>query len=165
MKYSYIGVFVPSESDNISDRRFHTVEKNGSVDRRLIPEIVRNDAMKNSSIDEYALRNHWTLAMGETRIVNSFWGDFNKLKAQIKGFPSVSKVKSKQSKTKSCVIGYTKSGSLKTVKNKINSMYGKDIPIFWGKDAFEIQTRFLWVGDNNYFFDEADEFWGGKLAY
>lgn len=165
MKYSYVGVFVPSDSDDISDRRFHTVEKSSSVDRKLIPEIVRNDAIKNSSIDEYALRNYWTLAMGETRIVNSSWGNFNKLKAQIEGLPSVSEVKSKQSRTKSCVIGYTNSGALKTLKNKINSMYGKDIPIFCGKDAFEIQTRFLWIGDNNYFFDDIDKVWGGKLEY
>lgn len=165
MKYSYVGVFVPSESDNISDRRFHTVEKNSSVDRQLIPKIVRDDATKNSSIDEYALRNHWTLALGETRIINSAWDTLNKLKKQIKGFPSVKEVKAKKSKTKSCVVGHTDSNALKTVKNKIKSMYGKDIPIFCGKNAFEIQTRFLWVGDNDYFFDDANEVWGGKLEY
>lgn len=165
MKYSYTGVFVPSGCDGISDRNFYTLERNNSIDRKLIPEVVRSDAVRNSSIDEYALRNHWTLAMGETSIINPPWNNFDELEEDIRCLSSVSKVKSKKSKTKSCVIGYIKSESVNTVKNKIKHMYGKNVPVFWGKDHFEIQTRFLWVGHSNYFFDDVEEVWNGELEY
>lgn len=161
MKFKHEGVFVPVNSKNVTERIFNSVITEKRVDRDKIPRLIKKSAVSDGQIDRYAIRNHWTLALGQTQIINEPWNSVDEAKNDLMDIDDVTSVKHKTSKTKSCYVGRTESS--RPMNQDIRKKLSKDVPIFRGKTGFEVQTRFMWVGDGNFFFDDIEEVWGEKF--
>lgn len=160
MKFKHKGVFVPADSEEIKERVFHTILRDKRVSRNKIPKLVKRNAVSDGCIDTYAIRNHWTLAMGQTKIVDKSWESVDDAKDKLLDIADVTDVKYKESKTKSYYVGYVKSGNPQNKKKEVKKKLSDDIPIFCGRAGFEVQMRFMWVGDGDFFFDDIENVWG-----
>lgn len=159
MQFKHDCVFVPEgvASEDIEDTKWFEFKTSDYIMNR--PEKTVEEAISTGFIDEYALRNYWELAIGETRVVNHTWDSKNHLTAQLEGINQVKSVSVTNDKTSESLMLDVENQSMLTVKNKIESIYSSKMPIFQGYGRYEIFLSVKWIGSNRFFFDDLDAIW------
>lgn len=126
MQYETDVVFVPedfcgeSPSSARCSRIAHT-EKISSTERK---RRGKEKAINTNLIDEYAIRNYWKIAGGETRLEHEAFDTINELEKQLQGINQVKSSRKRSNTTeKSILLVAEDTTSVQTVLNKIQSTY------------------------------------------
>lgn len=149
MYFEHEVIFIPSKRTDSSscDSRSITIQTSQEQTTETIKERARYEVVNQGIIDKYAFRNYWTIAGGETRVVDVPWDSVNNLRTQLQGINQVTKVNYRNNNIENIISMALDKDCIQTVKNKITSRYGTEIPVRSQGHILSVYLAWRWSQD------------------
>lgn len=163
MKFENTGLFIPKGTNpkNVRESRKYSFRTRDYIKPSERSSKMRESVISDGFINRYAMRNHWDLVLGQTRIVDRPWGELDDVENYLNSISGVDSIKNADGKTKKSIIIRTNSDGKKSeIKKDVKKEYGGQTPIFAGYSHLELVLEFKWLGlSEKYFFDDLIPLW------
>lgn len=162
MEFRYSALIVPSNTnpDNIKDSRKFSLISTDRYDKSDRVYKLKKKMVEDGFINSFALRNYWTFALGETKVMDTSWNSTQELANRIDQIDGVNYTKEKEDFATESVVLRLDKDQMTKVKKEIQSRFGKKLPIYQGYECYEIIVSTKWLSpDGRFFFDDVNHLW------
>lgn len=162
MEFRYSALIVPSNTkpDNIQDSRKFSLTSTDRYDKNDRVYKLKRKMTEDGFINSFALRNYWTFALGETKIIDTSWKSTKDLVSKIDQIDGVDYTKKKEDFATESVVLRSDKDQMGKVKKEIQSRFGNKLPIYQGYECYEIIISTKWLSPNSrFFFDDVSHLW------
>jgi hypothetical protein len=163
MEFENTGLFIPKgiDPENVQDSRKYSFRTRDYIQPSERGGKMRERVTSNGFIDGYAMRSHWDLVLGQTRIVDRPWEELEDVKDYLNLISGVDCIKNIDGKTKKSIIIRTNPDRKRSeIKKDIKKEYGGHTPVLTRYSNLELVLEFKWLGlSEKYFFDDLIPIW------